>query len=470
MKEPIKIALPKGRLLADTAFLLKNAGWEISDYKEGTRLYNLKSDRFNSLTAKIFHEKDIPIQVSIGNYDLGICGLDWIEELISKYPGSSIIKIKDLGYGVGKLVMGSSLLNRCTKSEMRNRFDIIRIASEYPNLAESFAAKNRIKRFSIIPLWGAAEVYPPENAEMVLVSYDKSFSDNLYPLDNVMDYSSYLIANKHSWETKDISYLLSSLEKVENIYRNNFPIPITTKPNKQSKTHRYDIKSNTVRIALPDGHQQKPTAEFLAKAGIVLDDYTSLGDNRRPSSDISGVTFKVIRPQDIPLQLANGNFDMAITGRDWLLNHLYQFPSSPVVELLDLKYGRVKIVAVVSNEVTVSDPQTLRRFWKDKKLPLRLASEYVNIADRYARDNHLGMYRVIPTWGATEAFLPIDADLLIENTETGQTLARHNLKIIDTLFESTACLIGYNNANTNPVKKSIMNKIIGKLNMVIKAR
>jgi ATP phosphoribosyltransferase len=49
---------------------------------------------------------------------------------------------------------------------------------------------------------------------------------------------------------------------------------------------------------------------------------------------------------------------------------------------------------------------------------------------------------VVPTWGASEAFLPEDADLLIENTETGQTLARHKLKIIDNLFESTACLIG----------------------------
>jgi len=71
-----------------------------------------------------------------------------------------------------------------------------------------------------------------------------------------------------------------------------------------------------------------------------------------------------------------------------------------------------------------------------------VASEYVNIADKYARDNHLGFYRVIPTWGASEAFLPEDADLLIENTQTGRTIARHNLKIIDTLFESTACLIG----------------------------
>jgi ATP phosphoribosyltransferase len=59
---------------------------------------------------------------------------------------------------------------------------------------------------------------------------------------------------------------------------------------------------------------------------------------------------------------------------------------------------------------------------------------------------------VIPTWGATEAFLPDDADLLIENTETGGTIARHNLKIIDTLFESTACLIGNSRIRTGSTK------------------
>jgi ATP phosphoribosyltransferase len=79
----------------------------------------------------------------------------------------------------------------------------------------------------------------------------------------------------------------------------------------------------------------------------------------------------------------------------------------------------------------------------------------VNIADKYARDNRLGMYRIVPTWGATESFLPDDADLLIENTETGGTLKRHNLRIIDTLFESTACLIASTEALNSPVASKI---------------
>jgi ATP phosphoribosyltransferase len=138
---------------------------------------------------------------------------------------------------------------------------------------------------------------------------------------------------------------------------------------------------------------------------------------------------------------------LAVTGKDWLMEHLYRFPSSPVTELLDLRFGKVKIVAVVSKDLSVDDVYGLRQLNAERLAPIRVASEYVNIADKYARDNHLGMYRAVPTWGASEAFLPEDADLLIENTQTGRTLAQHKLKIIDVLFESTACLIG----NTNSV-------------------
>ena len=122
----------------------------------------------------------------------------------------------------------------------------------------------------------------------------------------------------------------------------------------------------TVRLALADGHQQEPTIELLTKAGITIEDYPSKTGNRRPKSSLSGVTIKVIRPQDMPLQVANGNFDLAITGVDWLTEHLNQFPASPVVELLDLKFGWVRIVAVVSEDVPVNNTAELRQFWANK--------------------------------------------------------------------------------------------------------
>jgi ATP phosphoribosyltransferase len=165
--------------------------------------------------------------------------------------------------------------------------------------------------------------------------------------------------------------------------------------------------------------------------------------NRRPSVDLDWLGIKVIRPQDMPLQVANGNFDLAVTGEDWLQEHLYRFPPSPVAKLLTLGFGGVKIVAAVSQNIPVTSIGELRVLVQSGEFaPLRVASEYINIADKYLRDNHVSPYKLIPTWGASEAFLPEDADLLIDNAQTGRTLAQHNLKIIDVLFQSTACLIG----------------------------
>jgi len=442
----IKVALPKGRLSVETATLLQKAGWGLSGYHEGTRFYRLKSRRFPNLLVKVFHEKDIPIQVAVGNYDLGICGLDWVEELLVKYPSSALVKVKNLGYGEGGLYMAVSRSGgRATVEEIQSKPGIMRIASEYPNLAESFALKQRLKRFCVFPLWGAAEVYPPESADLALISAGAEaelFNCDLVPVSEILGFSAYLVANKSSWETKDLSEVVTSL---------NNKLPIAEKSSSSATTVMVpemagqpfsQADEDIVRLALPDGHQQLPTLQLLNRAGIQIDDYPSPAGNRRPTTSLPGVMIKVIRPQDMPLQVANGNFDLAVTGKDWLMEHLYRFPSSPATELLDLKFGKVRIVAVVSGDLSVDDVYGLRQLNAERLTPIRVASEYVNIADKYARDNHLGMYRAVPTWGASEAFLPEDADLLIENTQTGRTLARHNLKIIDTLFESTACLIG----------------------------
>ncbi|MGA7843445.1 MAG: ATP phosphoribosyltransferase, partial [Dehalococcoidales bacterium] len=111
-----------------------------------------------------------------------------------------------------------------------------------------------------------------------------------------------------------------------------------------------------------------------------------------------------------------------------------------------------------------------RQFCQKNASSVRIASEYINIADKYARDNRLGMYRVLPTWGATEAFIPEDADILIENTETGSTIARHNLKIIDILFESTAHLIGAKNREYSAVKQTRIANIINLLSKAAESK
>jgi ATP phosphoribosyltransferase len=264
----------------------------------------------------------------------------------------------------------------------------------------------------------------------------------------LLESSAYLIANRDSLERKNLSRLLTALstgEAVESYVKESSAID-------NSLEAQYAAMSgSSVSLALPDGHQQGHAVAFLNRAGLKIEGYNVGKATSRPRVDLEGVTVKVIRPQDMPLQVANGNFDLAITGRDWLRDHFYRFPSSPVDEVLVLGFGKVRIVVVVSKDLHVSSTDDLRKMRKDSGL--RVASEYVNIADKYAHDNHLVPYKLIPTWGASEAFLPEDADVLIENTETGSTIAKHNLKIIDTLFESSACLIGNTEAIRRPDKK-----------------
>jgi ATP phosphoribosyltransferase len=464
----IKIALPKGRLLRKTAAMLQKAEWGLNEYHSKIGFYRPVSQKFPDLLIRVFHEKDIPIQIAMGNYDLGICGLDWIEELLSKYPSSDIIKVKDLSYGEGALYMASAA--RPEELKKNNGF-LVRIATEYPNLAESYALKNRMGRFAVFPVWGAAEAYPPENADMALLS---TYGSNdlaacgLLSAGQLLSFSAYLIANRHSWENKNLDKIVTSIYNA---------VPETEQiVAGESKAEKTELQSfglscktddSAVWLALPDGHQQEQVVKLLKESGIEMIDYPSETGNRRPGIKIEGINVKVVRPQDMPLQVANGNFDLGITGRDWLTDHLAQFPSSPVECLLDLKSRKVRLVAVVSNELPVDNPGDLRKYVSEKENPLRIASEYVNIADKYTRDNHLGYYRVIPTWGATEAFLPEDADMLIENTETGKTIARHNLKIIDTLFESTGCLIANSRAVADPKKKKRINTIINKLRSAV---
>ncbi len=280
--------------------------------------------------------------------------------------------------------------------------------------------------------------------------------------------TAFLIANRESLESKNLSQILPCLSNVSTGQGNvvarvsRIPEPFVfchSEGEKQSfsvggvvKQSQWQAKE--IKLALPDGHQCPPPSQFLERAGLNLQGYSDKALNRRPSVDLDWLGIKVIRPQDMPLQVANGNFDLAVTGEDWLLEHLYRFPSSPVAKLLTLGFGGVRIVAAVSQDIPAANIGELRSLVQSGKFaPLRVASEYINIADKYLRDNHVSPYKLIPTWGASEAFLPEDADLLIDNAQTGKTLAQHNLKIIDILFQSTACLIGNKDSLVSDDKK-----------------
>ncbi len=231
-----------------------------------------------------------------------------------------------------------------------------------------------------------------------------------------------------------------------------------------------------VSFAIPDGHQMKHVLNFLDKIGISFEGYQADSLNRRPAMKVISrdakeifncpdeISTRVIRPQDMPMHVAASNFDLAITGTDWLQEHKLQFPNSPVELLTPLGFGKVRIVAAIHESLSIYNIEELKAFlncseFKKPKDYFRIASEYVYIADNYAKQHNLYKYRVIMTYGATEALIPEDAEMIVENTETGNTLRENRLRIIDDISSSEGSLIVNKNSFEVERKKEIITSI-----------
>lgn len=428
----IRVAVPTGDLRKQTAAMLEACDAGIDDYTAGSRM--LRYDMLEgAAVARVFREKDIPVQVALGNYDIGICSLTWIEELAQRFPGHEVVRIRDLGYGQQSLWLASSD-NMCEQS--------VRIVSEYPNISEAIARRLRLRRYRIFGVAGAAEAYPPEDADIAIVAASDASAieaHGLRPIAKVLDSSTWLIANRRSLAEKDISPVLARLLAAGT----TSPSPALTPPSELQLTVRPPTpKRDVLRIALADGHNQPHTMGALKAAGIRVPVYEDGTVVRRPSIYIDGAEVKVIRPQDMTQQVALGQFDIAVTGRDLLLDHKVQFPGSPVEEVADL--GRSKYsLAVIVKDVPADTTADAVRWWRsrDANKPIRIASEFANIADHFARERHFGRYSVIPISGASEGFVPDDAEILIEGIETGSSVRANKLTVLERFFESTICVV-----------------------------
>ncbi|MBN1153034.1 MAG: ATP phosphoribosyltransferase [Dehalococcoidia bacterium] len=463
-----RIALPKGRFHGPTADMLEAAGFGMQEYNPHSRQYRVTSSMLPALSAKILQERDISVHVSVGNYDLGICGADWVRELKARYPAAALIEVAPLNYHDGAVFLAASAhsdlisLQAVTAAQQT-----VRIASEYPSLATRLAAQLRLRRFQVFPVWGAAEAYPPESADLVLLwarNEREVVAQGLVPLDKLFDVDAVLVANSTSMSRKDLSSVIALLEtryrratrEISSAREDGVEAP----PDELHERWR----SRTIRLALPDGHQKTPAVELLERAGLQVPGYAGRTSERRLLANDEWLAVKVIRPQDMPLQVASGHFDVAVTGQDWLAEHKVTFPGSPVRELVDLGFGKVRVVAALSQEIPVNSTEELRHYMEQGRLKsLRVASEYTNIADKYLRDNHIASYRVMPTWGASEAFLPDDADLLVDNTQTGKTLVDNGLKIIEVILRSSACLIANTHSLQDEAKRPKMEALASQM-------
>jgi ATP phosphoribosyltransferase len=131
-----------------------------------------------------------------------------------------------------------------------------------------------------------------------------------------------------------------------------------------------------------------------------------------------------MKPQNVGELLELGSHDAGFTGMDWLRES-----RSEVEVIMDLGFDRVRIVAAVPAELREEELKSRR---------IVAATEYVNLAEDWLKGSGYS-YRILRTYGATEVFPPDDADMIIDNTSSGQTLRDNGLRIIDTLLESSTC-------------------------------
>ena len=470
----IKLALPAGDLRGPVARALDSAGLKVEGYGEGSRSYVLSVAGRASVVARVFREKDIPIQIALGNYDLGVCGLAWVEELRARFPQHPVVLLGNLGVGRSALYVAAADGAPGLGSLGGRRG--LRIASEYPNIAEAFALAARLPAYRVQAVWGAAEAYPPEDADLaVIAAADEAAvsAHGLSPLFCLLEGSAWLIANAEGLARKDLSPLLGPLtggagRAEAPSLRLPPPLPPTAGRAGVSPPPR---RGDMLRMALPDGHQQRHAVAALRDAGLLPQ--AGYGESecvRRPQGPLPGLEMKVIRPHDMPQLVATGEMDLAVAGRDCLTEHLSRFPSSPVQELVDLRRGQFNLAAVVSEEVPASDLGGALEHWRGQgRQVVRVASEFPGIADAYARGQHLGRYQVIPIAGASEGFVPEDAELLIEGTETGRTLTENRLKLIDSLFRSTTCLIAGKGRELSGRRRRVFDQVVAALRSAAEA-
>ncbi|MCL2213696.1 MAG: ATP phosphoribosyltransferase [Treponema sp.] len=191
-----------------------------------------------------------------------------------------------------------------------------------------------------------------------------------------------------------------------------------------------------LRILIPKGRIFDNVSRLFAEAGFPI----SLADRTyRPSLGVSWLDAKIMKPQNVGELLELGSHDAGFTGIDWINES-----GSDVEKILDLGFDKVRIVAAVPHDY---DEDKL----KSKKIVA--ATEYVNLAKKWL-DSRGYQYRILRTYGATEVFPPDDADMIIDNTSSGQTLKDNGLKIIGTLLESSTYFAASRRAMENAEKRS----------------
>ncbi|MGH2775577.1 MAG: ATP phosphoribosyltransferase [Actinomycetota bacterium] len=216
-----------------------------------------------------------------------------------------------------------------------------------------------------------------------------------------------------------------------------------------------------LKFVIPKGSLERATFELLEDADLKV---ARAGEREyRGSIDDPRIdSVAILRPQEIPTYVADGFFDIGITGEDWIAE-----TASDVVKVAPLKYSKqtdrpIKIVLAVPEDSGITEPQQI-------KPDSRISTELPNLTKTYF--DGLGIpVRIFLSYGATEAKVPEIVDAIVDLTETGATLKRNGMVIIDTLLESHTHLIANRESWDDPVKRQAIDELTILLRGTVDAR
>jgi ATP phosphoribosyltransferase len=202
-----------------------------------------------------------------------------------------------------------------------------------------------------------------------------------------------------------------------------------------------------LRLGLPKGSLQETTHQLFTRAGFQL---RIPSRSYYPKIDDPEIECILIRAQEMARYVDQGVLDAGITGLDWTLEN-----RAKVKELADLKapwpnYGQVRWVVAVKNDSKIKKPKDLEG--------KRIATEVMNLSKRYLK-SHGVKAEIEFSWGATEVKPPQLADAIVEVTETGSSLRANNLRILDTVLESSTRLIANKDAAADSWKRNKLDNI-----------
>lgn len=195
--------------------------------------------------------------------------------------------------------------------------------------------------------------------------------------------------------------------------------------NSPGKLGLMSSESAKLKLGLPKGSLQEATFSLFARAG-----FTMKVDSRsyQPTVNDSEIEPILLRPQEIPKYLESGVIDAGLTGLDWI-----EDTGADVQLVTKLQYSKatnrvIKIVLAVAQDSDIQSVKDLEG--------KRIATEYQGIAADYLSRNGVKA-EVDFSWGACEVKVGTVADAIIVNTETGNSLRAHNLRIVGEILQST---------------------------------